>query len=64
MTWFLLEIGLQLSKMNLDGEESSEEQIHIQVETRSKVSTFASKEMEKGNVVTTILCIHTILSYS
>ena len=49
MTCFSIEPGLQLDKMNLDGEESSEEQIHIQVKTCSDVLTFASKAKEKGN---------------
>ena len=49
MPWFSLESGVQLSKMNLEEDDSSEEDIHIQVETRSDVSTFASKATEKRN---------------
>ena len=49
MTWFSFEPGLKLDKLNLDEEESSQEKMHIQVDTRSEVSTFASKATGKGN---------------
>ena len=49
MTWFSLELGLQLDEMNLDADDSSKEKLQIQVDTRSEVSTFASKSTEKGN---------------
>ena len=49
MPWFLLESGVQLSQMNITEDESSEEDINIQIDTRSDVSTFASKVTEKRN---------------
>ena len=48
MTWFSLEPGLQLGKMNLNSEESSEDNIDIQIDERSEVSTFVSKAADKG----------------
>ena len=49
MPWFSLESGVQLSKMNLTEDDSSEEDILIHLDTQSDVSTFASKATEKRN---------------